>query len=839
MGEVYRARDSRLGREVAVKVIASEGSSSPDRLRRFEEEARAVAALDDPHILSIHDLGVHDGTASAVFELLEGETLRQRLERGALTPRKAVESTIQICLGLAAAHARGIVHRDLKPANLFVTREGRIKILDFGLAKLNEPVSPRAATSDATRTATEQGTLLGTVGYMSPEQVRGQPADARSDLFAVGAILYEMLSGRRAFEGATAADTISAILAKEPPQIATPGGPLPGALERVVRRCLEKDPEERFQSARDVAFALDALTATSSPGAEVALPAAPARRRFLWVAGAVTVALVSGAAGLWTGRSLWQRPLPRIQQLTFRRGLVDWARFTSDGKTIVYGAYWDGQPPEIFSTRLESRESRSLGLSPARLLAVSSQGELAILLTRPGDLDLFSTGTLARVSLSGGEPRKVLDDVWLADWSPDGRELAVLRLVEAGAFQLEYPIGHVVVRDVGRQHFRISPRGDRVAVDGPGVTVYDRAGGKVATLAVPEGAGPEGSLWTWSLAWDGDDALWVVAGEAFRSRSLWRVTLDGKAREVYRALGTIGLIHDASDGRLLVHHGFERGGVKAKPPGETEERELGVLDFSALGAMSDDGTRLLIHDQAGEGEGHTYFRLASGAPPVRLGEGYPLALSPDGKWAVLGSGPNRLKLVPTGAGLPRELPPSGYEGALFGWFIDDERVLVNFVAPGGKRRAILYETARDAPRPVTPEGTLAVYRSHSNGTLIGWNMDSGEFARFPLDGGEPRPLAGRILKPEYPLRAAAGGRSLFVTGTGVPRAVERLDLLTGRRTPWKTLLPEDPAGVVMVGGVFLTPDGEGYAYGYGRFLQDLFVIEGLRGSGPIPARLRP
>ncbi len=259
MGEVYRARDSRLGRDVALKVLPDERASDPDRLRRFETEARAIASLNHPHILSLYDVGTHDGVPYAVTELLEGRTLRSVLERGALPARKVVDYGVQICQGLAAAHERGVIHRDLKPENLFLTRDGQIKILDFGLARLTGPPEEGHADREGP-TATEPGLVMGTAAYMSPEQARGRPADARSDLFALGAILYEMLSGRHAFSGDTAADTMSAVLDKDPPEIQSTAGAVPPGLERVVKRCLEKSPQERIQSARDLAFDLEALS---------------------------------------------------------------------------------------------------------------------------------------------------------------------------------------------------------------------------------------------------------------------------------------------------------------------------------------------------------------------------------------------------------------------------------------------------------------------------------------------------------------------------------------------------------------------------------------------------
>jgi len=270
MGEVYRAVDTRLGRPVAVKVLSGPRSHDADRLRRFEQEARAVAAVSHANVLAVHDVGSQDGVDYAVFELLEGQTLRQRLESGPLPVSKAVDYGVQICQGLAAVHARGIVHRDLKPDNVFVTRSGQVKILDFGLAKPVPLGLPVAEGVSRARTATEPGAFVGTCGYLSPEQARGRPADPRSDIFSVGAVLYEMLSGRRAFGGPTPADALAALLTQDPPEISAISRPIPRALERVVRQCLERNPEERFQSARDVALGLQAV-------AEAGLPAsAPA-----------------------------------------------------------------------------------------------------------------------------------------------------------------------------------------------------------------------------------------------------------------------------------------------------------------------------------------------------------------------------------------------------------------------------------------------------------------------------------------------------------------------------------------------------------------------------------
>src|SRR6266508_1652278 len=273
MGEVWRAKDPRLGREVAIKVLPASFSQDADRLRRFEQEARAAGVLNHPNIAAVYDTGTHEGAPFVVSELLEGETLRDRLAGGALPQRKTIDYALQVAHGLAAAHEKGIVHRDLKPENLFVTKDGRVKILDFGLAKLVHPEERGPLTEIPTATArTEPGVVLGTLGYMSPEQVRGQPADVRSDIFAFGAIIYEMLSGQRAFSGASAADTMSAILMKEPPELSLTNRAISPGLDRIVRHCLEKNSEQRFHSAHDLAFDLEALSHASTP---VLAPAGP------------------------------------------------------------------------------------------------------------------------------------------------------------------------------------------------------------------------------------------------------------------------------------------------------------------------------------------------------------------------------------------------------------------------------------------------------------------------------------------------------------------------------------------------------------------------------------
>src|SRR5579872_7161061 len=542
MGEVYRARDSRLGRDVAIKILPQSLVHDADRLRRFEQEARSVAALNHPNILAVHDIGTLDETPYMVCELLEGETLRERLQGAALSPKRATDVAIQIAHGLAAAHEKGIVHRDLKPENIFLTRDGRIKILDFGLAKLTQPdAAPSQSLAATADSHTDPGTVLGTLGYMSPEQVRGQTADARSDIFSFGAILYEMLSGKRAFHGATSADTISAILREDPPDLVETNRSVSPALERIVRHCLEKNPEQRFHSARDIAFDLESLSATS--GSTAAAPQAADRRRMRMALGATAIAIAIALAffaGDWMILNSAGNGSPEIQQLTFRRGTVSNARFAPDGETEVYSAAWEGQPQEIFTTSEESPESRSLDLKDAQLLAVSSSGQMAIKI-HPRNMGFPTPGTLAVLPLGGGAPRELLDNVDAADWSPDGK-LAVIQFA-SGRFSVQYPIGKVLFTSpLWISHLRVSPDGNYLAFENhpfggdEGIVMVLDSAGKARELS-------KGWITLQGLAWSKDGReIWFTGTRTGANRALYAVSLAGKERLVQRVPGVMTLL---------------------------------------------------------------------------------------------------------------------------------------------------------------------------------------------------------------------------------------------------------------------------------------------------------
>ncbi|HTW32169.1 MAG TPA: protein kinase, partial [Candidatus Sulfotelmatobacter sp.] len=539
MGEVYRARDSRLKREVAIKVLPRALSADAERLRRFEQEALATAALNHPNILAVFDIGTNEGAPYVVSELLEGETLRERLRSGAIPVRKTLDYAMQMARGLAAAHEKGIVHRDLKPENLFLTKDGRVKILDFGLAKLTQPESGDQASATMTH-ATEAGVVMGTAGYMSPEQVRGAGVGPRSDIFSFGAILYEMVSGKRAFHRETPADTMSAILKEEPADLSETNRNVSPALERIVHHCLEKNPEQRFHSASDIAFDLEHLSGTSSASASgkmTAIPAeAPKSKLVPAIAVGVMMALALLGVGWRIGKGAGVAAIPEYKQITFRTGSIGNARFTPDG-SVVYSAAWDGGDDQLYLSRTDEPGARELGLKNAELLSISKNGELALRLNTVNFGGYARSGTLARMPLSGGTPREMLDNVQDADWAADGENMAIVRLVpESMHWRLEYPVGKVLYESIGWiSHPKISPDGKWVAFADHEIPGGDDQG-SVAVISA-DGTGKEKKLssgWTslegilWSPS---GDEIWFTSTKTGSATNPRAVTLDGKMRD--------------------------------------------------------------------------------------------------------------------------------------------------------------------------------------------------------------------------------------------------------------------------------------------------------------------
>jgi Tol biopolymer transport system component len=836
MGEVYRARDTRLGRDVAVKVLPASFSRDPERLHRFKQEAQATSALNHPNILAIFDIGESDDSPYVVSELLEGETLGNRLRSGALGQRKAIEYSVQIARGLAAAHEKGIVHRDLKPENIFITRDDHVKILDFGLAKLTRPEdTSRLGTQAGTVSiGTEPGKVMGTVGYMSPEQVRGESADHRTDIFSFGTILYEMLAGQRAFQRGTTAETMTAILKEEPSELMALAKNIAPSLARVVEHCLEKSPEHRYQSARDLAFNLEALSGISGTTAAQKAMAPASKKVGVRALGAGVVAAILLALGIMVGRQTVKTSQPSFQRLTFRRGFETAARFAPDGNTIVYSAAWDGNPPEIFSTVPENLGARSLGITDADLISVSSTGELAVLLhPRDGPGPGSAIGKLARVPLTGGAPREILDDVIEADWSPDGTQLAVIHGV-GGQFRLEFPVGKVLYETSGwMSRPRVSPQGDKVAFlehpvrgdDAGSVAVVDLAGKKV-TLDT-------GSISDQGLAWTpGGGEVWFSATKAGNTEKLYAATLAGQVRLILRTAGSAQIEDLSRQGRALLTQSNGRLGILGQSPGDTEERDLSWLDWSRAMDLSLDGKALLF-DETGEGGGERYgiyLRKTDGSPAIRLGDGNADALSPDGQWVISApqGAPVQLHVLPTGAGEERALTHDDINHLYARWFPDAKRILFAGHEPGKGVRLYVQDLEGGRPRAITPEGMSLYFAISLDGRTVAAAGADHRIALYPTQGGDARQIPG-VEPGVLPIQWTSDGHSLFVFRSATTSAlVFRLDPATGRKQLWKELKPADPAGISRVLRPLITPDGKAYAYSYGRMQSELYLAEGLK-----------
>ena len=840
MGEVYRAHDSRLGRDVAVKVLPAAVSRDPERLRRFEQEARATAALNHPNILAVFDIGTHADSPYVVTELLEGETLRQRIQSGPVPARKAIDYALQIARGLSAAHDHAITHRDLKPENVFLTKDGRIKILDFGLAKLNRPQEASGADTPTLAAQTEPGMVLGTVGYMAPEQVRGQAADARSDIFSLGAILYEMVSGKRAFQGDTPADTMSAILKAEPLPLSDALPNTPAGLARIVEHCLEKDAANRFQSARDVAFALEAFSGSSSSTSHASLAPVPARsswqRRSLF-AGLGVGLLLAAVAFVVARRTAPLPEPPAFHELTFQRGYIQAARFAPDGGTIIYSAAWNGKPIELFSTRPEGTESRALGVPDSDLLAVSSTGELAVRLAPRGTGPYSSSGTLARTMLSGGSsPRAMEDGIQFADWMPDGKRLIVVRRM-LGRSRLEFPIGTVLYESAGWVgNPRVSPKADWIGfIDHPAI------GGDFGDVAVIDFAGHKKTLdpgfsSVQGLAWSpGGDEVWFTGTRAGSARALYGVSLAGKERLIARIPGILNL-HDVSrSGQVLLARDNWRVGIIAQAP-SAKEQDLSWMDFSAVRDISPDG-KLLLFDESGEAGGalgQIYLRQMDGSPPVRLGDGTGCSLSADSKWALTVPTPaqagNQFVFLPTGTGAPRTIP-APQAGVQWGNLMPNgQEILFSGNEPGHATRIYLQDISSGKTHPVTPEGvsltSFTRFVSPDGKSFIGVEADGTSSIRS-VESGELKPIPG--LQPADIAFAWTGdGRSIYVYQPAMPVKVFQIDLSSGQRRLWKELDPPDPAGINFIRTPHISADGKAYAYNYNRVLSDLYLVDGLR-----------
>lgn len=838
MGEVYRARDTRLGRDVALKILPESFDHDANRLRRFEQETQAVAALNHPNILAIYDVGEHNSAPFLVSELLEGENLRAVLNRGPLPQRKVVEYAVQVANGLAAAHDKGIVHRDLKPENLFVCRDGRVKILDFGLAKLAAKVAVEPDGATITGSQTAAGVVMGTASYMAPEQVRGELVDPRTDMFAFGAVLFEMLSGKRAFQRDTAAETMTAILRDDLPEITDIQPSIPPALDRIVRRCLEKNPDHRFQSAKDLAFALESLSHISSSGnlaAQAAIQNSRSAVRPKWAlaAGGIVVALAMLALGWWIGHASSAAHPPEYQQITFRTGRMGNARFTPDG-SVVYSASWEGGPDQLYIARAGDNGSSELGLKNMELLSISKNGELAVLLNALYLGGYARSGTLARVPLSGGTPREVLDNIGDAAWAADGENMAIVRFVpETSHWHLEYPVGKVLLDTINWiSHPRISPDGKRVAFadhENPGgddegsVAVIDPDGHE--RKLSPGWSSLEGIKWSPS-----GNEIWFSASDSGAANNLHGVTLTGKIRTIANVPGGMWF-EDLRNGLALMVVHQERLNIRGMPPGGKEERDLGWLGWSRLGDISRDGKKILFEEEAeGGGPNYTVFlRDTDGSPPIRIGDGFARAISPDTKWVITQPKGGALSLVPTGAGQSRQLTHDDVTYRAVRYLPDGKHLLAGGIEPGHGARDYLVDVSTGDSKPVTPEGVSGVVLSDDGRQVVVTGPD-GKAGIWTLGGSTMRPIPGFD-----PTKFVAGwtpdGKSLYVSsrqGDARTAKVYRLDVATGKMEFWKEFGAGLPSSASRVVAPEFSTDSTAYAYSYDQLLCDTYVVKGLK-----------
>jgi dipeptidyl aminopeptidase/acylaminoacyl peptidase len=814
MGEVFLAHDDRLDRMVAIKVLPQSLGADVDRLRRFEQEARAAGSLNHPNVLTVHDFGSHEGAPYLVTELLEGQTLRERLQGGPLPLRKALDHAIQIARGLARA------------------------------------VGGEPSAHGPTLLATEPGVVLGTSGYMSPEQVRGHPADARSDIFAFGAVLYELLTGQRAFGGDTHAERGYAILTREPPELTASGVSVPSPVERVVRRCLEKSPEERFQSARDLAFALEVQAEGSTPSDRSAGPAGVNVRRG-WLTRPLVLALAAvaiGGLGVLAGSLRFApvaAPEVRYTRVTYRNGVLERARFAEGGRSVVFSGALGTDPPQVFLATPGRPETRAVSPPWSSLEALSPQGDMLLKVAAEGDTLKWH---LARAALAGGAPREVLDSFEAADLGPDGSLLVVRRV--QGKARLDYPLGTTRLEMTGGITWpRVSPRGDHVAflhrpveADLRGtVELVDLRTGARRTLASRLSGVVEG------LAWRPDGAeVWFAATRTGDAGGLHAVTLDGGERSVLAAPGHLVLNDVASDGRVLLRQTNLRQRTAALIRPAAREADLSWFDGTSVRDLTPDGRWLLFAEVWATtfqtDEYLVFVRRTDGAPAIALGSGQPLALSPDGSRALIAPRApfDRLMLVPTGPGEATPLPPGDYTGAMEGcFFADGKRILFSSRAAKGGRRMWVQDLAGGAPRPLGPEGITDSTCPSPDGTRFVVVKDKAAFL-VPLDGSPAQPLP-RIRQGDSPVQWTADGKGLYLMRRPLarprPEAVVVVhDIATGSERPWRVLVPPDPVGAVpdgvylsgFPGNLVVTPDGTSYAYSYILQNSDFYVVEGLR-----------
>jgi hypothetical protein len=764
--------------------------------------------------------------------------LRERLATGALPVRKAIEVAIQIARGLAAAHDKGLVHRDLKPENVFLTKDGQVKILDFGLAR---QMPTNTGATETIAAVTDPGTVMGTVGYMAPEQIRGLAIDGRTDLFALGAVLYEMLAGRRAFAGATPADTMIAIVKEDPPDLAAARTDLPPAIDRIVRHSLEKNPHERFQSARDVAFALEALSGSGAAKTPVPaeLPSQPRRQSLLLklVAGLAAAAIV-----FFIGRQTVAIPPPvpsiQFERKTFNAEWISRARFMSDGQTIVFSATARGWSADLFVLRPGDLIPQPLGQTRTELLAVSKDDELLVLTAPSYESGMFSSGTLAHMRRLDSAPQPISGKVRSADWAPDGKHYYLVRDAGEGIDQLESPEGAVLYQKPGfLSDVRVSPRGDYVAFMSHQTRWDDR--GRVMLARTSDGWVEEltgENAAQLSLAWLDEVTLLVSVTERSEEAPIRAINVTDRSNSVVVEgpghLSIHDVAHDvARTGDWLVIRQNHHSGIRVHAAGDTPGQDLTYAGNTWYGSLSRDCAQLLFTEWGGT-VGSDYavgLRKLGSTKFSRLGAGSAAGLSPDGKWA-LAYLPTSLEIraYSTTTGVVKPLNTRSLQGPntsfSLSWYPNSSDALVCASERSRKPRCYRVSIEGAEPEPVTEEGVESGI-VHDDGRVLARRTD-GSFAMYPPGGGTPVAVNG-LTPDDFLIDWADDGR-VFVGKTGLFLNINKVDLRSGRREAFQKLQPPGLEGLMSVGDglASVSRDGRCYTYRYTQALSTMYLVIG-------------
>jgi hypothetical protein len=789
MGEVWRARDTKLDREVALKFLPASFAEDPERLVRFEREAKVLASLNHPNIAGIYGFHEHQGVRFLAMEMVPGEDLSRRLKKGTVPLSEAVDLARQIAEALGVAHEQGIVHRDLKPANIKLTPDGKAKVLDFGLAKALDvaatsgPGRDPAMSPTITSLGTVAGVILGTAAYMSPEQARGKTVDKRADIWAFGCVLYEMLTGKLAFHGETISDTMAAVLTREPDWSALPPS-VPPRVRELIERCLRKDPKERLRDIGDARIELGDSNRFPN-GKTVAVPSS---RRWMPLIALVAV-IAALAGGTLIGRRAAHTEPPEFRQLTFARGYVHSVRFAPDGQTVIYGAAFEGRPLALFSTRIDSSESRPFDLPGADIAGISRDGQMALLLGRHHYGSWLRVGTLAQASLAGGTPREILEEVFDADISPDGKQFAVV--VVDGDQVLQYPIGKEVFRTrgwIGQP--RIASDGKRVAFvdhrvweDDLGEVKLAEADGKIVRL------GPE-LQYSHGLSWSPDGSeVWFTAANDSGGCMLWRVVPGDAPRTVLTTPTAMRIQDIAADGHILLVTDEGRATLEGQLAGDTSERTYSWWDNDSASAISTDGT-IYAGDNASvvvDG-GYSVFFRRGGTPPVQLGTGVAAGITPDGKFVFssnLTGNRSTLTVRPVGPGQTRTIDLGG-----------------------------------GAPHAASPDGAYSAVISPDGSKVAVGDMKRAMYV-VPAAGGAPLPVAG-ASKTDIPLAWSSDGREILSWDRTLPPRIYRTALDGGHRELVREPVPSDPAGI-LYGWLTMSSDGRFYLQRYRRVLSSVYL----------------